>query len=340
LIELLVVIAIIAILIALLLPAVQQAREAARRTQCRNNMKQIGLALANYESTYRYMPQACQNGRTGKSWGCGANYYTPSTLPWSVMILPYIEQNNLYNKFNFSGQTYCGGWGSATPESLAVSPIAGYLCPSDPSIQNDSRNIHNFGTAANYPINYAAMMSISGIWTEKGSAGALVSGGPTIGQYSGFGGLPLQNLKIRDYTDGTSNTVTITEKFRSKAVVERKCEYPVDTSGACGGLGTTVPPGAYDLTPSGSYCFSWARGTTCGSDPTRTPNDKATDQFSWFGQAGVTISGSLPAGSAHAGGAFAVLADGSVQFVSQNVDLQTWKNTCSYGGGETKTIGF
>src|ERR1700709_2271947 len=93
LIELLVVIAIIAVLIALLLPAVQQAREAARRTQCKNNMKQLGLALANYESTFTCFPPARLGHFVGASWDDG-------WTSWTVMILPNLEQTNLYNQYN------------------------------------------------------------------------------------------------------------------------------------------------------------------------------------------------------------------------------------------------
>src|SRR4051794_7951368 len=96
LIELLVVIAIIAVLIALLLPAVQQAREAARRTQCKNNLKQIGLALANYESTFTSFPPA----RIGRYANGISGTWDDGWASWAVMILPYLEQSNLYNQYN------------------------------------------------------------------------------------------------------------------------------------------------------------------------------------------------------------------------------------------------
>lgn len=351
LIELLVVIAIIAILIALLLPAVQQAREAARRTQCRNNMKQIGLALANYESTYRMFPQAWLNGATAKTSryatynSCAYSYLMPSSLPWTTLVLPYIEQNALYNQFNFSGFCYCGGWGTSAqiPWTIGQSPIPGFICPSDPSPTNEGRLIFNYGGTplANFPINYAAMNTITGIYSEGGRAVTPVAGGPTVGSYKSNGGLPAQYLRIRDYTDGTSNTVQVAEKFRGKAFVNRACEWPLDTSGGCGGAGSAPPPTALDLqngTYRSNYCWSWAVANGCVADATRTPNDKAVDQISWFGQNVGPLSGTMPAGSAHAGGAFASLADGSVHFISDNVDLQAWRNTCGFADGKAQVV--
>lgn len=133
LIELLVVIAIIAILIALLLPAVQQAREAARRTQCKNNLKQLGLALHNYHDVFNTFPP---NGANAPSQGpsCGGRF-NQSWLSWSgmAMLLPYIEQANIYNQINFSNQWNCN---ADYPQNYAAaraksprSPVQAILVP-------------------------------------------------------------------------------------------------------------------------------------------------------------------------------------------------------------------
>ena len=114
LIELLVVIAIIAILIALLLPAVQQAREAARRSQCKNNLKQMGLALQNYHDTHRVFP--ISHGDTGNSFG------------WRASVLPNIDQAPLYNKINFSENII-----NTDNLEVARTPLPVYRCPSDPT---------------------------------------------------------------------------------------------------------------------------------------------------------------------------------------------------------------
>lgn len=159
LIELLVVIAIIAVLIALLLPAVQQAREAARRTQCKNNMKQLGLAFHNYHDTYLvFPPAAVYDGVADNNTTVGGNTCSPSggntngntgvygRAPWTVLILPYMEQATLYNQFNvnagFTGrQDYQGfqNGGAAANYTLqfGTNSPAGFRCPSNPRFNSD-----------------------------------------------------------------------------------------------------------------------------------------------------------------------------------------------------------
>ena len=359
LIELLVVIAIIAILIALLLPAVQQAREAARRTQCRNNLHQIGLALANYESAYKMFPQANQNGLPARDlYGVGnpcGNNVTPSGLAWRVKILPFIEQQNLYNRFNFRGHRYgtcstTGGnptdWGTASdPTTIAQAPIPGYLCPSDATETGHSRFIDNWSgpNLTTYGSNYCAMMHITGFSGEKKYPtsidfatypAALLSPQGRLMGFEGWGGLPMQHLKVGDYSDGTSNTVQVVETFRGKSSIERRATcagWPADE------LCSTPSASQRDLTRS--RCFSWAFDSGfCGADATRRPNDKAVDQFSWADCMGGAFTSTVPASSAHTGGVFASFADGHVQFISENVNLATWRATCSFGKGETSTL--
>ena len=140
LIELLVVIAIIAILMALLLPAVQAAREAARKTQCKNNLKQIGLALHNYVSaTSVYPPSFCVDGSNGTGGG-----------EWSIQarLLPYLEQANLQKLINFS-KTYGGG--DAASVSIRTTRVPNYQCPTE---QNDRARTDSNGNPIHYPVNY------------------------------------------------------------------------------------------------------------------------------------------------------------------------------------------
>ena len=127
LIELLVVIAIIAVLIALLLPAVQQAREAARRTQCKNQLKQLGIALHNYHDTHKVFPQQTYGtqaapGSNGSEWG-GNSVHT--------MLLPYIDQATVYNQYNLNMFSYQAPNRSATPAGPGDTNIATFICPSD-----------------------------------------------------------------------------------------------------------------------------------------------------------------------------------------------------------------
>ena len=142
LIELLVVIAIIAILIALLLPAVQQAREAARRTQCKNNLKQVLLSLHNYHDVHSTFPQGqSRNGPgRGATWCCGGN--------WRVMVLPFIDQATVYNQIDWSGAYSFGGSTNYAryaggAEIFAGFKVPGFICPSSPLDPNDTAVVNN-----------------------------------------------------------------------------------------------------------------------------------------------------------------------------------------------------
>ncbi len=183
LIELLVVIAIIAILIALLLPAVQQAREAARRTQCKNNLKQIGLALHNYHDVYSTFPNVNANSTLS-----GGSLFTS--------ILPMIDQANGYNLYDFNKT-------NSAPDNVAVTSqiISGYLCPSSPMRRQVPSCDSDRGRA---PGNYAACIgtqSYNPYWayipgsTRPNLDGAIVYTDSTGGK-----------TKFRDFTDGTSTT--------------------------------------------------------------------------------------------------------------------------------------
>jgi len=209
LIELLVVIAIIAILIALLLPAVQQAREAARRTQCRNNLKQLGLALHNYHDAHRVFPPACIRGRQGTNLGI------EQTGTWLIYILPYIDQASLYNTFNFpfvGGLYGLGSYGTANM-AMVHTPIPAFICPSDPDAK-----VKPFGTwFCNTPpnsngdyatTNYAGMThSVWRIGTEAGGSFPTFSYDGTLGNSGRTG--------IQDVLDGTSNTIIVAEVANS-----------------------------------------------------------------------------------------------------------------------------
>lgn len=170
-IELLVVIAIIAVLIALLLPAVQQAREAARRSQCKNNLKQIALALHNYESSLTVFP----SGVLGATGGSSA---AEKLTTWAAMILPMMDQSNLYNQYNFNLR-----FDDAANATAVIQKLPIYICPS----QNDSIIINKYG-----PGHYAA------------------NAGVTPGTNDGLF-FPLSAIRMRDVIDGTSNTVAVGE---------------------------------------------------------------------------------------------------------------------------------
>lgn len=190
LVELLVVIAIIGILVGLLLPAVQAAREAARRMSCQNNMKQIGLALLNYESATKTFPAAQVAGTTENIGG----RYNQAWLSWSgfAMLLPYIEQGNVYNQIDWGFRWDRNLAGNVNNTQGTRSRIPSFTCPSDP------------GADVSYTANMAP--------TSYGlSAGPVTHWDMRRGQRKGLATL-YETTKIRDITDGTSNTLAALEQ--------------------------------------------------------------------------------------------------------------------------------
>jgi prepilin-type N-terminal cleavage/methylation domain-containing protein len=181
LIELLVVIAIIAILIALLLPAVQQAREAARRTQCRNNLKQIGLAFHNYHDTANALPP-------GHTLAAGLG----DLITWPISILPHIDQAPLFNKVDFSINGAMGGCG--TNASIMQMALPAYLCPSD----RDVPPILTCFARTNY-------VTTTGVGVLKKEVPATHILGSFYQQ---------SRVRFRDYIDGTSNTIGASEVIK------------------------------------------------------------------------------------------------------------------------------
>src|SRR5262245_49685061 len=194
LIELLVVIAIIAILIALLLPAVQQAREAARRTECKNHLKQIGIALHNYHDTFRIFPP----GEVGSSlWPQGDD----SQWGWAVMILPYIDQAPLYNLLSPGTNSLRQALNNATLLKALQTPIPYYLCPTDPSNQlNTDRRLGQ----ANGP---NALVATGSFIANHGVCAWAQGSGRLPGMFAHNDG-----ARIRDITDGTTNTFMVGER--------------------------------------------------------------------------------------------------------------------------------
>ncbi len=367
LIELLVVIAIIAVLIALLLPAVQQAREAARRTQCRNNMKQIGLGLHNYLSSFNVFPQAqsagpyvaqqtggggCYvNGSGNNAFGCsgsagGSKNSTGNGFSWRTKILPYIDQANLYNQFNFSSWVQCGAADSATQQAVQKVAVQSYLCPSDPTDvfhANGTTIVGTYFTTTAAGTNYAAMATVVGYDCPGGAAlqgagqfstdcyckDASYNGQGGDGEMAWpTGGLSLVASGMKMYVDGSSNTIMVVEVYRGKATYQ--------TSGNDGG----GCPGSGSCTAVWR-CGNWVNESgACGADALKTPNPTLYDNIRYLDESAVNINGRKSASSAHTGGVNVLLADGAVRFVSNNVDLTVYRSTCSIAGSDTPTLDF
>ncbi len=203
LVELLVVIAIIGILVALLLPAVQAAREAARRSECGNNLKQIGLALHNHHDTYKVLPP----GGSGPSTNAATGPTAPFTgnIGWLVYILPFMEQSSLYDKFNFAANF------DASPNSALVPTlVSGYQCPSgvvvDATLGAAGKTNHYYGNMGPRGTNPTTSVAYS---TVGSASHGVISRHGVLG--------PNTKVRFADVTDGTSNTLVVGEISRKDA---------------------------------------------------------------------------------------------------------------------------
>lgn len=313
LIELLVVIAIIAILIALLLPAVQQAREAARRTQCKNNMKQIGLALHNYHDTFGVFPYATSNASTNANTSFPPDMNVLNHSGWP-MLLPYFEEVNLYNQFNFSwatgirnattnGGVIAGGTDPNVNTNLNLSKeiLETLLCPSD------SGDITYGSANASYGCGVAdSARSSYGFSVNTGNGGTYWRSYSTTTRAM-FG--VNSASRIRDIKDGTTNTVAIVETTLD--VDDGETQSWACSSHVGQGINLAASRGINNW-----RCCAW-----------RTPPNQ---QF----QPGRNGEWGEP-GSLHPGGIQIVLGDGSVRFLSENVDSTIRVNLSRIGDGET-----
>jgi len=297
LIELLVVIAIIAVLIALLLPAVQQAREAARRSQCKNNLKQIGLALHNYHDTANTLPPGWigSNGTTMMGWG------------WMTMILPYLDQAPLYNSISGAGGFNTGlgtfvstGTGSTTP--LVSNSLTSLQCPSD----TGGTTITIGGGPSASASGGTTLTTLWGRSNYLGISGSIPisSGTPsttTTANASGYAnGAFAQNSRrnFRDFSDGMSNCFL---------VGERRTYANVGNSLISGGQGAW--PG---IPAIGTYEIALQVGDC---SPLNVLNGKV-------GTYPGTTNGLYPAtgfSSVHVGGGQFLMGDGAVRFISENI---------------------
>jgi prepilin-type N-terminal cleavage/methylation domain-containing protein/prepilin-type processing-associated H-X9-DG protein len=316
LIELLVVIAIIAVLIALLLPAVQSAREAARRAQCVNNLKQIGLAALNYESSAGSLPPGCKY----QSWGT-----------WVVFILPFVEQTNGYNAWNFMGSFYDIGsnrWPllgySGGANSTVVSRVLSvYECPSD-----QQEAVTDVWAWPIQSFNYVANAGNTGTNDACGPPGVTMSvcaysvGTNTV-SFNGlpFGGAPYQDLilgavRLSSITDGLSNTLLHSEVIQ--------CQ---DNPAA----GTWDTRGFVHWGESAYFCGAMPPNST-------QPDFVQYCVYPYLNNPPCTSSTSygftIDARSRHPGGVNTALGDGSVRFVKNSINAAVWSALSTTRGGE------
>jgi prepilin-type N-terminal cleavage/methylation domain-containing protein/prepilin-type processing-associated H-X9-DG protein len=287
LIELLVVIAIIGILVALLLPAVQQAREAARRTQCKSHIRQVVLAMHNYHDVHQVFPL---------NYGTGVFTGDDRGASWLSFILPYVDQGPLYEQIRF-------GFPQADPANVAagrtVVPV--YLCPSDVHGDGVMRNRRNMLIEAAVT-NYKACLGSNWAWGTfapvVSTAGRNANETDGLDKCNGLvcrgGALPPTTTRIRDVTDGTSQTFAV---------------------------GEAVPEWTWH---TWWYWFN-ASTATCAA-PLNYWRQPETALSDWWDNYSFS--------SRHVGGGHFAMADGSARFVSENINQQTYRGLATISGGE------
>ena len=304
LVELLVVIAIIGVLVALLLPAVQSAREAARRMQCGNNLKQITLGVHNYADTYR---GALPVGEY--SWGWGT---------WLVGMLPYIEQKNLFDLYQgYGGINAAGGIDTNFAYSATInlpvtrSTLNTYTCPSDNKVR--PRGVITFH---NYLANHG-----NTTYGRQATFGTMSNGQPNR-----FGGAPFINvgnsnsipqvIRLAEIVDGLSNTLAFSETIKGQPNGQDLRGFAWWSSGAH--FETNLMPNSNqpDVVEQDQYCINQRPNPPCVGPTSANPQN-------------------IAARSRHPSGVQVSLCDGSVRFISNNIFLDNWRALSTTGGGET-----
>ncbi|WP_010582587.1 DUF1559 domain-containing protein [Schlesneria paludicola] len=328
LIELLVVIAIIAVLIALLLPAVQQAREAARRTQCKNNLKQLGLALHNYYDTNGFFPPAVIRGPNCAG---SAGPTRCSGLSFMARLAPYFDQANLYNLLNFSVEP---AWKDTNPGGYAVASatrLGMLICPSDPvrgQVARPDLGPTSYGACVSNTNNYCSDPN----WYQGLNGGGLQAYMCTPG---GGTGVVYGNSRVTfaSITDGTSNTMVLSEFTSGDPYVQQDNNFS-----ACLAGGTPAQTGYGTLYDPVGYSWIYAQGMQSWAYSTLLkPNDQIVKiQNNNFCVGSPWVGPALfGARSHHVGGVHVVLCDGGVRFISDNINLTTWQNLGNVADGNT-----
>jgi prepilin-type N-terminal cleavage/methylation domain-containing protein len=366
LIELMVVIAIIAILISLLLPAVQSAREAARRTVCRNNLKQLGIALHNYHDAFSMLPPLIS------SFGSTESYdpeFGTNSDGFSVQarLLPFIEQQNLQKLLDFTQPGFFGAYNNETPNPLFVSafslPLEVMLCPSDPTPTQINGyegyvygcNSYMISTGSGTGVNYDDRLATDGVFYGNSS------------------------VRFRDVTDGLTNTIFMSESIRSTgsdvtltAGTAPPFPYQKTLNGSTGlnstqqfsgstplqGIPVTGSPWSAYAGPGGmlynpNLATVWPQLTGWRGATSNALRGRGTS-WAFPGQAATQTNGYNPPNSRipdvvthftgffgprswHPNGALVLMGDGSVQFLADSMDVTICQQLHSRNGGEPTT---
>jgi prepilin-type N-terminal cleavage/methylation domain-containing protein/prepilin-type processing-associated H-X9-DG protein len=320
LVELLVVIAIIGVLVALLLPAVQSAREASRRTKCLNNLKQLGLAMLNYHDSNNCFPPGRGSGPFGPN--PGGNWPQWRVLSVSYQTLAYYEQGNLYEQFEArKNDTEAQFWLNAG--GPAKTRLSVYICPS-------SRLLNDGNAGTNYLWSTGSMI-------ESGGCNTVVRGANGVFAYDVC-------RRMAEITDGTSNTILAGEyipgidaanSFKAvTAITVANRAFPTKAELDV----IAAAPAARLLNNNGRW---WAHHTHTNAlfNTGAPPNWKCQNGAGGAGVGGAGLAwdsclGIIPSRSQHPGGVNACLADGSVRFVRDTIELLTWQRLGNIGDGQ------
>jgi prepilin-type N-terminal cleavage/methylation domain-containing protein len=380
LVELLVVITIIGILVSMLLPAVQAAREAARRNSCANNLKQIGLAILNFESSYKKLP-------TG---GEGTDYTSDPLSPPKTkfsknalftLLLPFIEKTDVYNMMN---QTY--SYRDTTPQipdpndptgatmipgntTAAKTQIATYVCPSNPFSAKNLRDPGGFGGLDYFATVYTDIDPVTGIrnnttkvggkWCRVDGALTVEDGNATAGSLTAVDGTMKTSVAIAAIRDGTSNTIAVIEDAGRVSPGSKGVPYYDDTSGAV--IGTDDITDASGTSGVKRATWRWADPDANGSGISGPPGLTAPTTGAYAGK--IINQNNSPVGgygaptdntswcknnvgnndepfSFHPAGCNVVLVDGSVRFLGEDVDSITLRRLVSRSEGVSPSKEF
>ena len=308
LIELLVVIAIIAVLIALLLPAVQQAREAARRSQCRNHLKQLGLAMHNYQGTHSVFPPGGLGEKTWSLDPASAPVQPSRRIGWMQMLLPYLDQQGLYKTI----RPYMDGTNPGGPLASWFWPgistiIPNLLCPTDPA----NPKINGWAPPLGFQGNYVACAGSTDFWVDNVNLGTRLDG------------MFFSRSRIapHDLRDGTSQTLMASELILAKDSTSTLGggndwrglywdNYPITTL-----FSTQFPPNT-DQPDRHISCVDLPRIAPCSLVPNTGTGPVVLHSRSY-----------------HTGGAHGLLADGAVKFISSTIDRTTFRRLGSRNDG-------
>jgi prepilin-type N-terminal cleavage/methylation domain-containing protein/prepilin-type processing-associated H-X9-DG protein len=300
LIELLVVIAIIGVLIALLLPAVQSAREAARRMQCTNNLKQIGIGMHNHHDSQGAFPPGTFN---------------QPRLPWSMKLLPYLEQGPLSNALNLSTNNH---FYSPSQATVVQATISVFLCPTDPGA---GTTITQSGQPPRRKGNYGA--NWGNAHYDQGNPDPFIGPNGTVGPVRGafrVNTATIPPYNMRDFTDGTSGTMMVSELVATQtngSLVDLRGDIWSDSR--CAFMYTAyTPPNSKirdQMDQKNDCAFPYLRNPPCSPGAGSQPDFNAARSF-------------------HSGGVVVLFCDGSVKFIKDSVSIAAWRALSTKDGGE------